>query len=190
VRGEGACPLCQAVGAIPAEIDRVLQGVDEGDVEALGSAILGAHRIAIYGLGREGLVMRSFAMRLMHLGLPAAVVGDVTAPPVGPGDLFLLSCGPGYISTAEALMGVAQGAGARIAMLTAEPQAALPRLAGLVVCLPAQTMAQAEGASSGQAMGSAFEQAMWILFDALVPRLQAATGQTAEDLRRRHTNLE
>ena len=44
--------------------------------------------------------------------------------------------------------------------------------------------------SSGQAMGSAFEQALWILLDAVVPRLQAATGQTSEDLRRRHTNLE
>jgi hypothetical protein len=39
-------------------------------------------------------------------------------------------------------------------------------------------------------MGSAFEQALWILFDALVPRLQAATGQSADDVRRRHTNLE
>jgi hypothetical protein len=39
-------------------------------------------------------------------------------------------------------------------------------------------------------MGSAFEQAMWILFDALIPCLHAALGQSVEDLRQRHTNLE
>ena len=75
-------------------------------------------------------------------------------------------------------------------MLTAQPEARLPRAADLLVTLPAQTMAEAEKSSSEQAMGSAFEQAMWMLFDGLVPQLQAALGQSAGDLRRRHTNLE
>ena len=75
-------------------------------------------------------------------------------------------------------------------MLTAQPDGPAPQMADLVVVLPAQTMAQAEGSSSRQAMGSAFEQSLWILFDALVPRLQAATGQTLDQVRARHTNLE
>jgi hypothetical protein len=49
---------------------------------------------------------------------------------------------------------------------------------------------QGETGGSRQAMGSAFEQALWIMFDALVPRLQAARGQTLDDLRARHQNLE
>lgn len=53
-----------------------------------------------------------------------------------------------------------------------------------------QVLAEVEGSTSTQAMGSAFEQALWILFDALVPRLQVALGQSPEDMRRRHTNLE
>jgi 6-phospho-3-hexuloisomerase len=178
------------VRQILAEIDRVLSQVSEAEVVALRDAILSARRIAVYGVGREGLAMRSFAMRLMHLGFDTSVVFDMTAPPVGPGDLFLVSCGPGYLSTVEALIGVARRSGARILMLTAQPQAPLPQLADLLVCLPAHTMAEAEASTSGQAMGSAFEQALWILFDALVPRLQAATGQSADGLRRRHTNLE
>ena len=178
------------VRQILAEIDRVLSRVSDAEVTALCDAILGARRIVVYGLGREGLAMRSFAMRLTHLGFNTAVVFDMTAPPVGPGDLFLVSCGPGYLSTVEALTGVAKRAGASILMLTAQPQAPLPQQADLRVYLPAQTMAEAEASSSGQAMGSAFEQALWILFDALVPRLQAATGQSADDVRHRHTNLE
>jgi 6-phospho-3-hexuloisomerase len=178
------------VRQILAEIDRVLSRVSEAEVTALCDAILGARRIVVYGLGREGLAMRSFAMRLMHLGFNTAVAFDMTAPPVGPGDLFLVSCGPGYLSTVEALTGVAKRAGASILMLTAQPQMPLPQQADLRVYLPAQTMAEAEASSSGQAMGSVFEQALWILFDALVPRLQAATGQSADAVRHRHTNLE
>lgn len=172
------------------EIDRVLAAVDAQQVDALLEAITAAHTVIVYGLGREGLVMRSLAMRLMHLGVPVAVVGDMTTPPAGRGTLFLVSCGPGFLSTVEALMGVAQGAGARVAMLTAQPEAALPRRADQLLVLPAQTMAEQEGSSSGQAMGSAYEQAMWVLFDALVPMLQIRLGQSVAELRARHTNLE
>jgi 6-phospho-3-hexuloisomerase len=172
------------------EIDRVLSGISETEIDSLCDAITSARRIIVYGLGREGLVMRSLAMRLTHLGLDVAVVGDMTAPPIGPGDLFLVSCGPGYLSTVQALVRVAHQAGGRIAMLTAQPQAGLPQQADLLVYLPAQTMAEDEHSSSTQAMGSAFEQSLWIMFDALVPRLQTSLGQSADDMRRRHTNLE
>jgi 6-phospho-3-hexuloisomerase len=175
---------------ILAEVDRVLGQVDQAQVDNLLDAIAAARGIVVYGLGREGLVMRSFAMRLMHLGLRVAVVGDMTTPPVGTGDLFLVSCGPGYLSTVEALAGVAGRAGARIFMITAQPQAELPRRADDLLVISAQTMAEHDHASSEQAMGSAFEQAMWILFDALIPELQACLGQTVEQLRGRHTNLE
>lgn len=175
---------------ILAEIDRVLNRVNEEELDKLCEAIVSARRIIAYGLGREGLAMRGFAMRMMHLGLDVAVVGEMTTPPIGPGDLFLVSCGPGYLSTVQALTGVARQAGSRIAMFTAQPGAPLPQQADLVVYLPAQTMAEGEQSSSTQAMGSAFEQALWILFDALMPRLQAALGQSLDDMRRRHTNLE
>lgn len=175
---------------ILAELDRVLAGVDQAEIDALCDAILKARRVVAYAMGRENLALRGFVMRLMHLGLEVAMVGDITAPPVGPDDLFLTVCGPGYISTTAGLIGVAHAAGCPVAMITAQPQASLPRQAQLVLTIPAQTLADNEGSSSGQAMGSAFEQAAWILFDALVPRLQAARGETAESLRERHANLE
>ncbi|MBK9941781.1 MAG: 6-phospho-3-hexuloisomerase [Kouleothrix sp.] len=179
-----------SIRAILAELDRVLGRVDEAEVDAFCSAILGARRIVAYAMGRENLALRSFVMRLMHLGLDVAMVGDITAPPVGQGDLFLVVCGPGYISTTAGLIGVARHAGAQIVIITAQPQAELPRQADLVLTIPAQTLADSEQSSSGQAMGSAFEQGLWILLDALVPRLQAALGQSAHDLRARHANLE
>jgi len=175
---------------ILAEIDRVLARVDEKQITQLCDAIRSARHIFIHGLGREGLVMRAFAMRLMHLGLKVAVVGDVTTPPIGPGDLFLVSCGPGRLATIQALVEIARRAGGQVAVITAQAKAPVAKEATMVIHLPAQTMAEKEMSSSSQVMGSAFEQSLWILLDALVPRLQIALGQGAEDLRRRHTNLE
>jgi 6-phospho-3-hexuloisomerase len=159
-------------------------------VDELLNCLVASRQVIVYGLGREGLVMKSFAMRLMHLGVPVAVVGDMTTPPAGPGTLLLVSCGPGHLATVEALMGIAQGAGATVFLVTAQPQAALPQRADRLLVLPAQTMAESEGSSSQQAMGSAYEQALWLLFDALIPDLQRRLGQSVDDLRRRHTNLE
>ena len=50
-------------------------------------------------------------MRLFHLGLPVAVVGDMTMPALGPGDVFLVTSGPGETSTVLALMQVGEGGG-------------------------------------------------------------------------------
>ena len=83
--------------------------------------IAGARRIVVFGGGREKLQIMGFAMRLYHMGLAVAVEGDMTTPPVGQGDLFLVTCGPGEISTALALMGVARAAGATILLITAQP---------------------------------------------------------------------
>lgn len=56
---------------------------------------------------REGLMMRALAMRLFHLGCDAHVVGDMTLPPVGKGDLLLVSAGPGHIVSVANLAGIA-----------------------------------------------------------------------------------
>jgi 6-phospho 3-hexuloisomerase len=107
----------EKVRAILAEIDHVLARVDEKQITQLCDAVQNARHIFIHGLGREGLVMRAFAMRLMHLGLKVAVVGDVTTPPIGPGDLFLASCGPGHLATVQALMEIARRAGGQVAVM-------------------------------------------------------------------------
>jgi 6-phospho-3-hexuloisomerase len=104
---------------ILAELDQIMSRVDESQVDAFCESLLGARRILAYGLGRELLALRSFVMRLMHCGFDAHMVGDVTAPPLGPEDVFLVACGPGYIYTVEALMKVAQQTGGKIVMVTA-----------------------------------------------------------------------
>src|SRR6266852_4621599 len=116
-----------------AEIGSVFSRVAPGMADRMCAEILAARRIACYGVGREGLMMKALCMRLMHLGLEAHVVGDMTTPAVGKGDLLIASAGPGFFSTVMALVGVAQESGARTMIVTAQPDGAAPRSADVVI---------------------------------------------------------
>jgi 6-phospho-3-hexuloisomerase len=179
-------------GAALAELGTVLGRVDHAAIETACEMLAGAARIACYGCGREALQIKGFAMRLFHLGLPVAVVGDMTTPALGEGDVFLVTSGPGETSTVLTLMKVARAAGARNLLLTAEPQASAAQLADFTLHVPAQTMASDQGtrATSVLPMGSLFEGALFMLFEIMVLELKTMLDVAPEAMRARHTNLE
>src|SRR5882672_5765746 len=127
------------------EISGVLEAGAAADVDRLCDELLKARRIACYGVGREGLMMRALCMRLMHLGLDAHVVGDMTTPPLAAGDALVVSAGPGSFSTVNAVLAVARSAGTRTVVVTAQPGGAAPRSADVVIHISAQTMADDRG---------------------------------------------
>ena len=177
----------RALGDLAAVFARLPDGAETPLIEA----IVAAKRIAIYGAGREGLQMDGLAMRLFHLGLDVHVVGDMTTPPLGPGDLLLLSAGPGASNIGDALIGVAREAGAKIAVVTAQPGGRTSLRADVVFAIPAQTMANDEGGEvSVLPMGSLFETAQMVLFEIIVLALRDRLGESAPTMRARHTNLE
>ncbi|MEM9271302.1 MAG: SIS domain-containing protein [Pseudomonadota bacterium] len=159
-------------------------------IPSLVTALAGAQRIVCYGVGREGLMMRALAMRLYHLGCDAHVVGDMTAPPVGSGDLLLVSAGPGEFSTVSALAGVASRSGAQVVCFTAEPDGPVPSKADLAIHLPAQTMASDAQATSILPMGSLYEALMFLFFELLILDLRDHLGVAPDAMRANHTNLE
>ncbi|WP_348645382.1 SIS domain-containing protein [Mesorhizobium sp. RMAD-H1] len=174
-----------------AELGAVFGRIDERAVDAAVAVIADARRIALYGVGREGLQIKGFAMRLYHLGLKAAVVGDMTTPPVGEGDLLIVSAGPGSFSTVLGLMGEAKAAGAKTLVVTAQPNGEAAKRADHVLTIPAQTMADDSGTSvSVLPMGSLYEGAQYILFEVMVLKLRERLGVSPGAMRANHTNLE
>lgn len=167
-------------------------------VGEIARAAAASKKVFVHGVGREGLMLKAFCMRLFHLGLSAHVVGDVTAPPISAGDLLVASAGPGAFSTVDAICRVSKSASARIVLITAQPgsgsEASL--LADAVAYLPGQTMAddEAEGAGASAElrlpMGSVYEGAMFVLFEMVVVKLAEKLGRTPAELRSLHTNLE
>lgn len=165
--------------------------VSEAGFAALVDAIASANRIVTYGCGREGLMLRALAMRLYHLGCDVHCQGDMSCPPVGPGDLLLVCCGPGHLSTVAALIGQARAAGAKIACITAEADGTDPQACDLVLVIPVQTMARDQTApTSVLPMGSVFEGAAFLIFELLVLALRPRLAESLETMRARHTNLE
>ena len=178
------------------ELGGVLDGVEESAFDAFVDALAAARRLVLHGVGREGLMMRALAMRLYHLGLDAHVLGDMTTPPLGEGDLLVVSAGPGFFSSIAALAGTARGAGARVACVTAQPEGEVPARADLCLVLPAQTMADdrgggtSAGGTSVLPMGSLYEGAQYLVFELVVLALRERLGVDPGAMRARHTNLE
>jgi 6-phospho-3-hexuloisomerase len=177
--------------------DRALQEIAEGvrsvsgaEIDGVVDELLAARRIACYAGGREGLVMRGLVMRLFHAGLDVHYVGEMTCPAVGPGDLVVLSCGPGRISMVQALAGVAKRDGARMLYFTAQPRTSPAEQADRIVTITAQTMADDRESGAVLPMGSAYEIALFVLVDLITNGVRGRRSESAMQLRSRHTNLE
>jgi 6-phospho-3-hexuloisomerase len=174
------------------ELQGVFDRLSDADVDQAIELIAKAKRTVVFGGGRERLQIMGFAMRLYHMGLDVAVEGDMTTPPVGKGDLFIVTVGPGEISTALALLGVAKNAGASILVLTAQPKGRAATYADYVLTIPAQTMADDLGdkKSSVLPMGSLYEGALFVLFEVMVLKLKDRLNIDPQTMRANHTNLE
>jgi 6-phospho-3-hexuloisomerase len=174
-----------------ADAGEVVERLDGGAFESFAQAIARAKIIALHGLGREGLQMKGLTMRLFHLGLDAHVVGEMTTPPIGAGDLLICSAGPGDFATIAALMKIARDAGASTAIVTAQSGSNLAKSADHVLHIPAQTMADDQASKTSRLpMGSLFELSQMLVFELLVLRLRDIKAETAASMRKRHTNLE
>ncbi len=174
------------------ELGMVLARVDQGAVDETCRILADARQIVVHGCGREALQMKGFAMRLFHLGLPVSVVGDMTTPALGRGDVFFASSGPGETTTVLTLMKVAHAARAKNLLVTAQPKASAADLADFMLVIPAQTMADDQGAqrTSVLPMGSVFEGALFLLLEIMVLKLKDMLEVSPEAMRARHTNME
>lgn len=171
------------------ELEATISKIDDGDIAQLARVIAKANRVFATGSGRSGLMVRAFANRLLHLGIPVSVVGEISTPRIREGDLLLVSSGSGKSASPLGQARIAHECGAKVALVTASEQSPLRDIADAVLTIPAQTKASSQDASA-QPMGSAFEQSTLIVYDALVLALMDLTNQTASDLKARHANLE
>src|ERR1700727_3621152 len=122
------------------DLAAVFAKFEASQLEPLSQELLAAKRIVCYGVGREGLMMEAIAMRLMHAGFKSYVVGEMVTPPVGAGDIFFTSAGPGHFPIIETLLRVAREAGGRTVGVTAQPARASQMPVDVAIHLPAQTM--------------------------------------------------
>ena len=181
-----------SVAAIVKEIDECLGKVRPESTEPVLQMIVGAKKIFLAGKGRSALGVRGFAMRLMHLGMDAHLVGDTTTPPIGAGDCLIIGSGSGATPSLVAIAEQAKALGAMIVLFTIDPNSPIGALADRTVVIPAYSP-KARNSPTGrsvQPMGSLFEQCLFLLFDALILALMCKKNVEASEMFKRHANLE
>jgi 6-phospho-3-hexuloisomerase len=168
------------------EIEAVMRRVRVGETAELCRLVTESRSVFVTGEGRSGLIGRCFAMRLMHLGLSAYVVGGTTTPACQEGDLLIAVSGSGRTELTDAVAQLASKADVRVAAVTSDPSSPLASHADLVLEIPARR----EETPSVQYGRSLFEQCALLALDGIVVELQRHLKLSPKDMSARHANLE
>lgn len=148
-----------------------------------------ASHIFLTGAGRSGLIIKTFANRLIHLGYDADVVGEVTTPHTQKNDVLIINSGSGETTSLKAQAQIAKENGLRIILITSNKESTIGKMSDLVLEIPVQSKLSLEKTSI-QPMGSLFEQYSMILFDSLVLDMMHFKNETSNTMYARHANLE
>lgn len=173
------------------ELQRTAALMNGDQTEGLVNGILEAKKVLVAGAGRSGFMAKSFAMRMMHMGLDPYVVGETVTPNLEEGDIFIVGSGSGETKSLVAMVEKAKSIGAVVAAITIAPNSTIGSLADIVVEIPAQTKSGEDtGNKSIQPMGSLFEQSLLLTYDSVILRLMERKGMNSETMYGRHANLE
>ena len=160
-----------------------------------------AENIFVTGAGRSGLAGKAFAMRLMHLGLSAYVVGETISPAIHKNDCIIAISGSGETNTIVSAARIAKDRGSRVLAVTSYPESTLGQLTDSYLLVKGRTKQEVDDENymkrqihgnytSLTPLGTAFELTTLVFLDAIVSELMDKMRQTENDLRNRHAVLE
>ena len=177
--------------AIISEIDYVLDGIKEDEFKQFVTAIDSSKNIFVTGQGRSGLVARTFAMRLTHIGFSCHVVGDTTTPNIDEGDMLIVCSSSGTTSITCHIAGLAKRLNALVVVITAHPGSELSDYANLTIEIPASDTDQViRSQRTAQFRSTLFEQACLVYLDAVILSLVRLLNREEIEMMKRHANLE
>ena len=159
-------------------------------------------KIFVVGQGRSGFVGRSFALRLMNMGLTVYFLGETITPAAGKEDLILAISGSGTTKITLTASSTAKEIGAQVVAVTSYPESPLGNLADLIVPIGGRTklgwpkekdylVRQILGESETLSpLGSIFENNCMVFLDSMVVALMHRLGKSEDELRKLHATLE
>ncbi len=175
--------------------------LDEDAIEKFEDIIIESKNIFVTGAGRSGLAAKAFAMRLMHLGLSAYVVGETISPAIYEDDCIIAISGSGETNTIVSAARIAKNRGSKVLALTSYPESTLGQMADSYILVKGRTKKEVDDENymkrqihgnytSLTPLGTAFELTTLVFLDAIVSELMEKMQQTESDLKARHTVLE
>lgn len=174
------------------EIQNALENVKDTEVEHLVKDIVSAEKVFVVGVGRVLMSLQAMAKRLAHLGINVFVVGDITEPAITEKDLLIVGSGSGSSVFPVAIAKKAKEFNAKIVHIGSNPQGAVSEIADYMVRIPVRTKLYLDDEiSSQQPMTSLFEQALFIMGDAIAMMIMEEKKiDDINGLWKYHANLE
>ncbi len=179
------------VKAIIAELDHATSQNQAEGIEDLISTIMSSEKVFVSGAGRSGLMGKSFAMRLMHMGINAFVTGETVTPVFTEKDLLIVGTGSGKTESLLHMAEKAKDIGGTVATVTISPDSPIAEISDLILQLPGSPKDQTTGNKQTiQPMGSLFEQTLLLYYDAIILRIMEMKGLNTHNMYGNHANLE
>ena len=181
----------QYLARIIKELIRSLDLISNDEAEKLVNGILESKKIFVAGAGRSGFMAKSFAIRMMHMGIDAYVIGETVTPNFEKGDILIIGSGSGETKGLVSMAQKAKSIGGTIAAVTIFPESTIGQLADITIKLPGSPKDQSESKfKTIQPMGSLFEQTLLLFYDAVILRFMEKKGLDTNKMYGKHANLE
>lgn len=190
-----------SIKAIIGNIVSAEEFLDEESIDKFEDIIIESQNVFVTGAGRSGLAAKAFAMRLMHLGVSAYVVGETISPAIYENDCIVAISGSGETNTIVSAATIAKKRGSKVLAVTSYPESTLGKLADTCLLVKGRTKQEVDDENymkrqiygnytSLTPLGTAFELTTLVFLDAIVSELMEKMHQTESDLKARHTVLE
>lgn len=182
----------QYLSEVIKELNMTSEKISDAEADKLISNIFEAKKVFVAGAGRSGLMAKSFAMRLMHMGIDAYVVGETVTPGLAKEDILVIASGSGGTKSLLSMAEKAKNIGATVALVTISPDSPIGKLSDLTVQIPAKPKEAGSDTEHKtiQPMGSLFEQCLLLFYDAVILNIMGSKELDTETMFGRHANLE
>ena len=174
------------------ELHHTLSRIDIQRANEFVELVDQAQEVFCAGAGRSGFQVKGFAMRLMHMGISSYVVGETCTPNIRKNGLLVICSGSGETKSLVNHANKAKEVGAKIALITINPESTIAKLADVVVEIsaPSPKSAKQGDIKSIQPMGSLFEQSEGIFMDISIMMLMEKRNLDSDTMFGRHANME
>lgn len=189
----------RAMGEITEHLQNASKKLRKKQVDDFVKVLIGARRVFVAGAGRSGMVVKAFAMRLMHLDLDVYVVGETITPSLRLGDLLIAVSGSGETDLIVEAAKIAKRVGTKIVAITSYSKSSLAKLADFPVIIPGRTKVARTRAFMGRELageyasltplGTLFEVTAMVFLDGVIASLMVKLGRKEEELRARHATI-
>ena len=171
------------------ELTHTLTKIDTNSAEVFVELVDAADEVFCAGAGRSGFQIKGFAM---HMGKASYVVGETCTPNIKEDGLLVICSGSGETKSLVNHAMKAKEVGAKVALITINPESTIAKMADVVVEIsaPSPKSAKQGDVVSIQPMGSLFEQSEGIFMDISIMMLMERKGMDSDTMFGRHANME